>query len=68
MRHGAVIENAKARVLGALRDRPLSNADVREITQMSRHQVRHLMEALRQDGTVALRGEGRGARSHAWPP
>ncbi len=55
-------ENAKARVLAALAHRSLTNADVREITQLSRFQCVRLMQALRAEGTVELEGERRTAR------
>lgn len=58
------IENAKARVLAALADRPLTNADVREITQLSRYQCVRLMTSLRAEGVVEVRGFRRGARWH----
>lgn len=58
------VENAKARVLSALRDRPLSNADIREITQMNRHQAVRLMDSLRDEGLVDVEGSKRGARWH----
>jgi len=56
--------NAKARVLSALAERDLSNAEVREITQMDRFQVIRLMDALREEGLVALTGQKKGARWH----
>jgi ATP-dependent DNA helicase RecG len=56
------LENARARVLSVLADRPLSNADVREITQLSRHQALRLMDSLRREGLVMLGGSHRGAR------
>jgi ATP-dependent DNA helicase RecG len=58
------IENAKACVLAALADRPLTNADVREITQLSRYQSVRLMASLRDEGLVEIRGSKRGARWH----
>ncbi len=57
-------ENAKARVLAALADRPLTNAEVREITQMDRLQVVKLMKALEGEGLVRLDRRGRGSRWH----
>ncbi|MEW6073151.1 MAG: ATP-binding protein [Planctomycetota bacterium] len=56
------VENAKARVLEALKGGPLSNADVREITQLARQQAARLMASLREEGQVELRGARRGAR------
>jgi ATP-dependent DNA helicase RecG len=55
-------ENAKARVLAALEERPLTNSDVREITQMGRSQVIWLMKKLQKENLVALLGRGRGSR------
>ncbi len=55
-------ENAKARVLAALADRPLTNAEVREITQMGRLQVVKLMKALEGEGLVRLDRRGRASR------
>jgi len=54
-------ENAKAHVLAALEDRPLSNAQVREITQTGRNQVFWLMKALEREGLIELVGQGRGS-------
>lgn len=58
------LENARARVLAVLADRALSNADVREITQLSRYQSVRLMDSLRQEGLVKLVGLRRGAKWH----
>jgi ATP-dependent DNA helicase RecG len=55
-------ENAKGRVLAALQHGPLSNAQIREITQMGRRQVTTLMQSLRDDGLVEKDGERRGSR------
>ena len=55
-------ENAKGRVLDALRHGPLSNAQIREITQMGRFQVSRLMDTLKQEGLVQMQGSRRGAR------
>jgi ATP-dependent DNA helicase RecG len=55
-------ENAKGRVLAALQHGPLSNAQIREITQMGRFQVARLMDSLKQEGLVRLDGARRGAR------
>ncbi len=54
-------ENAKARVLAALGDRPLTNAQVREITQMGRNQALWLMKSLEKEGLIDLVGTGRGS-------
>ncbi len=58
-------ENLKARVLTTLQRRSLSNADIRQITQLDRNQAKRLMEALRQEKLVHTTGAGRGAR---WLP
>jgi ATP-dependent DNA helicase RecG len=55
-------ENAKARVLAALADRSLTNAEVREITQLGRNQALWLMKGLAGEGLARLRGRGRGSR------
>ncbi len=55
-------ENAKGRVLDALRHGPLSNAQIREITQMGRKQATRMMNALQEEGLVRLDGIKRGAR------
>lgn len=57
-------QNAKARVLDTLADRPLSNTDLREITQMSRNQIKRIMDELRKEGLVAVTGRTRAARWH----
>lgn len=56
------VENAKARILAVLAERPLTNAEVREITQLSRYQAVRLMIALRREGLVEVRGLRRAAR------
>jgi ATP-dependent DNA helicase RecG len=58
------IENAKARILSVLADRPLANSDLREITQLSRYQIARLMASLRREGLVEIRGSKRGAKWH----
>ncbi len=55
-------ENAKARILDVLADRSLTNADIREMTQMNRRQVIALMNELRAEGLVRLVGKGRASR------
>jgi ATP-dependent DNA helicase RecG len=57
-------ENIKARLLDTLRDRPLSNSEIRQITQMGRQQVTRLMADLRREGRVRLAGLTKGARWH----
>ncbi len=56
------LENAKGRVLDALQHGTLSNAQIREITQMSRRQVTTLMQSLREGKLVKQDGERRGSR------
>lgn len=56
------IENAKARVLAALVDGPLANAEIREITQMGRLQVARLMSTLQSARLVRLDRRGRASR------
>lgn len=56
------LENAKARVLDTLKLRPLTNAEIREITQLSRYQVVGLMKNLQRTGQVRLEGRGRSSR------
>jgi len=55
-------ENAKARVLQVLAERPLTNANIREITQMGRKQVIRLMNTLKAEGRVRLDRRGRSSR------
>jgi ATP-dependent DNA helicase RecG len=56
------MENAKVRILTTLADGPLTNADLREITQLSRYKIVRLMSALREERLVEIRGSKRGAR------
>lgn len=58
------LEDAKARVLAALASGPLANSDVREITRFSRHQCFRLLNELREEGTIELKGSRRAARWH----
>jgi ATP-dependent DNA helicase RecG len=55
-------ENAKHQILAALQHGPLSNAQIREITQMSRRQVTDIMQSLRSIKMVKKNGERRGSR------
>ena len=57
-------QDAKARVLEALQHRPLANAEVLEITQLSRQQATKLLSELRETGLIALAGANKGARWH----
>jgi ATP-dependent DNA helicase RecG len=61
-------ENAKGRVLSALEHGPLSNAQIREITQMSREQVKWLMRNLTEEGLVAMSGTKRSSVWHTKTP
>ena len=56
------MENARARILAALKARDLSNRELREITQLSRDQVLWLMKGLVKEGLVALEGKKRASR------
>jgi ATP-dependent DNA helicase RecG len=56
------IENVKARILTALSDRSLTNADVREISQLGRSQVVWILKGLQKEGLIKLQGHGRGSR------
>jgi ATP-dependent DNA helicase RecG len=58
------VENAKARILSTLADRSLTNANIREITQLSRYQTVRFMDSLRKEGLVEMKGSRRGARWH----
>lgn len=61
-------ENAKGRVLSALQHGPLSNAQIREITQMNREQIKWLMRNLAEEGAVVMTGSKRSSRWNAAPP
>jgi ATP-dependent DNA helicase RecG len=53
------MEDARARILAALKERPLRNRDVREITQLDRNRSLELMKSLMREGLVALEGKTR---------
>jgi len=55
-------ENVKARILAVLKERPLTNAQVREIGQLDRSQALQIMRSLKSEGAVVLDGTGRGSR------
>ena len=55
-------ENAKGRILNALERGPLTNAQLREITQLERRQVVSLMVQLRLEQLVETEGTRRGSR------
>jgi len=57
-----LVENAKARVLSALANAPLSNQDIREITQMNRAQAVRLMKSLERERKARIEGTKRGAK------
>ena len=52
-------ENAKGRILTALTKGGLSNAQIREITQLTRHQAWWIMKQLESEGLVETTGHGR---------
>ncbi|MEI6395442.1 MAG: winged helix-turn-helix domain-containing protein [Verrucomicrobiota bacterium] len=52
-------ENAKGRILTALTKGGLSNAQIREITQMTRHQAWWIMKQLESEGVVETTGHER---------
>lgn len=56
------MENAKAHVMASLSDGPLTNADIREITQLGRLQVVRVMKALEKEGSVSLYKRGRASQ------
>ena len=60
-------ENLKGRILTALKKGPLTNAEIREITQLSRPQVTRLLGSLRYEKLVELRGSTKGSRWHICP-
>lgn len=55
-------ENAKARVLSALADGPLTNSEIREITQMGRLQAFRLMKRLEAERLTRLEKKGRASK------
>lgn len=57
-------ENLKGRILTALKQGPLSNADIREITQLGRTQAWHLMKKLEAERSVRAARLGRFSRWH----
>ena len=61
-------ENLKARLLTALKRGPLTNAQIREITQLDRNQTWSLMNQLRLEGLVKPPGRGRHSRWSLQPP
>lgn len=59
----AADESVRRMILTMLREHEyLSNADLRQLTGLSRGQVYQLMRQLREEGLVEVRGWGRGAR------
>jgi ATP-dependent DNA helicase RecG len=52
-------EHVKARILAILEDRGLSNAEIREVTQMDRNQTFAFMRELQEAGLAKLEGKGR---------
>ncbi|AFZ67204.1 RNA-binding domain-containing protein [Deinococcus peraridilitoris] len=55
-------EAVKTRVLSLLKERPLTNREVREISDLDREGVKRLMEELREEGLVRVGGRGAGAK------
>lgn len=53
-------ESIKMRILSILKERNLTNAEIRQMTGMDRQQVLRLMRELETDG-VRIKGSGRGA-------
>lgn len=53
-------ESIKMRILSILKERNLTNAEIRQMTSMDRQQVLRLMRELEADG-VQIKGSGRGA-------
>ncbi len=54
-------ESARTKVLQALRAGPITNADIRGLTGLNRHQAWWLMKNLEKQGLVAPSGHGRGS-------
>lgn len=54
-------EALKVRILTILKDRKLTNAQIREISDLDREKVKHLMDKLRKEGLVQVSGRGMGA-------
>ena len=61
-------ENVKGRILTALQKGDLSNADMREITQLDRRQALWIMQQLQKEGLVKPVGSRRGSRWHLVQP
>lgn len=55
-------EALKVRLLTILKERPLTNSEVREISNMDREGVKHFMAKLRKEGLVQVTGRGQGAK------
>ncbi|MGI6537219.1 MAG: hypothetical protein ACOX22_11700 [Caldicoprobacterales bacterium] len=53
-------ESIKMRILSILKERNLTNSEIRQMTSMDRQQVLRLMRELEADG-VQIKGSGRGA-------
>lgn len=58
-------EAIKVRILTLIKDRPLSNKDIREFTDLTRKQVFTLLRELEEERQVHLRGRGNKALWHA---
>jgi ATP-dependent DNA helicase RecG len=57
-------EAIKVRILSLLKDRPLSNKNIRNFTDLGRKQVTGLLKELEADGQVYSSGHGSGALWH----
>jgi len=57
-------EAIKVRILSLLKDRPLSNKDIRNFTDLGRKQVTGLLKELEADGQVRSSGHGAGSLWH----
>lgn len=57
-------EAVKVRIPSLLKDRPLSNTDIRNFTDLGRKQVTGLLKQLEADGQVYPSGHGAGALWH----
>lgn len=61
-------EAIKVRILSLLRDRPLSNKDIRNFTDLDRAQVTAILKELEQERHVRLTGHAAGAHWHRTEP
>lgn len=54
-------EAMKIRILTVLKERPLANKEIRQITGMDRKQVHRLMQEMATDGVITI-GKGSGTK------